>query len=37
MTATPSNTSTDEMVAGDIATARKFGERLAEAVAKFGG
>ena len=36
MTATPSDASTDEMVAGDIATAKKFGERLADAVAKFG-
>jgi multimeric flavodoxin WrbA len=35
MTATPSDASTDEMVAGDIATARKFGERIAEAAAKF--
>ena len=33
MTATPSDASTDEMVAGDLATAAKFGERLAE-VAK---
>lgn len=37
MTATPSDASTAEMVPGDIATARKFGERLAAAVAKFGG
>ena len=37
MTATPSDASADEMVPGDIATARKFGERLAAAVAKFGG
>ena len=29
MTTTPSDASTDEMVAGDLATARKFGERLA--------
>lgn len=34
MTSTPSDASTDEMVAGDIATARKFGERILEAVAK---
>jgi len=33
MTSTPSDASTEEMVAGDIATARKFGERLLEAVA----
>ena len=37
MTATPSDASTDEMVPGDIATAQKFGERLAEAVVRFGG
>jgi multimeric flavodoxin WrbA len=35
MTATPSDASTDEMVAGDIATAKAFGERLAATVAKF--
>ena len=35
MTATPSDASVDEMVPGDIATARKFGERLAAAVAQF--
>ena len=35
MTATPSDASTDEMVPGDIATARVFGERLKAAVAKF--
>jgi NAD(P)H dehydrogenase (quinone) len=33
MTATPSDASTDEIVKGDLATAAKFGERLAE-VAK---
>ena len=33
MTATPSDASPDEMVPGDIATARKFGQRVAEAVA----
>jgi len=33
MTASPSDASPDEMVAGDIATAKKFGERLLEAVA----
>jgi multimeric flavodoxin WrbA len=32
MTATPSDASADEMVAGDLATARKFGERLADVV-----
>jgi len=35
MTSTPSDASTDEMVAGDIATAKKFGERLASTVASF--
>jgi len=34
MTATPSDAGTDEMVAGDIATAKKFGERLAATVAR---
>jgi multimeric flavodoxin WrbA len=33
MTATPSDASTDEMVAGDIATAKAFGQRVAEAAA----
>jgi NAD(P)H dehydrogenase (quinone) len=37
MTATPSDASTDEMVPGDIATAKVFGERLKAAVAKFAG
>jgi NAD(P)H dehydrogenase (quinone) len=37
MTVTPSDASVQEMVPGDLATARKFGERLAAAVAKFGG
>jgi NAD(P)H dehydrogenase (quinone) len=37
MTATPSDASPDEMVAGDIATANKFGERLASTVAAFAG
>ena len=37
MTTTPSDASADEMVAGDIATAKKFGQRLAAAVVKFGG
>ncbi len=32
MTATPSDASADEMVPGDLATARKFGERVAEAL-----
>lgn len=36
MTATPSDASADEMVPGDIATAKKFGERIAEAAAKLG-
>ena len=34
MTATPSDASPDEMVPGDIATARQFGERLASVVAR---
>ena len=34
MTVTPSDASTDEMVPGDIATAKKFGERLAAVVGK---
>jgi len=33
MTATPSDASPDEMVPGDIATAKQFGRRVAEAVA----
>lgn len=33
MTATPSDASTDEMVPGDIATAKAFGQRVAEALA----
>ena len=37
MTATPSDASPDEMVPGDIATAKKFGERVAEAAARFVG
>jgi NAD(P)H dehydrogenase (quinone) len=37
MTATPSDASADEMVPGDIATAKKFGERIAAATAKFTG
>ena len=36
MTSTPSDASADEMVAGDIATAVKFGERIKEAAARFG-
>jgi multimeric flavodoxin WrbA len=35
MTSTPSDASADEMVAGDIATAKVFGERLKATVAKF--
>jgi len=35
MTATPSDASPDEMVPGDIATAKAFGKRVAEATAKF--
>lgn len=34
ITATPSDASTDEMVPGDIKTAKAFGERLVEAVAR---
>jgi NAD(P)H dehydrogenase (quinone) len=33
MTATPSNASADEMVPGDITTAKAFGKRVAEAAA----
>lgn len=33
MTTTPSDASTDEMVPGDIATARAFGQRVAEVLA----
>ena len=35
ITATPSDASVEEMVPGDIATAKKFGERVNEAAAKF--
>ena len=35
MTSTPSDASADEMVPGDIETAKKFGQRIAQAVAKF--
>jgi len=35
MTATPSDASVDEMVAGDLATARAFGRRVAESAALF--
>jgi multimeric flavodoxin WrbA len=34
MTTTPSDASVDEMVAGDIATAKAFGQRVAEAAAR---
>jgi multimeric flavodoxin WrbA len=34
ITATPSDASVDEMVPGDIATAKAFGERLAEVTAR---
>ena len=37
MTASPSDASTDEMVPGDIATAKQFGERLASTVARLAG
>jgi multimeric flavodoxin WrbA len=33
MTATPSDASPDEMVAGDLATAKAFGQRIADAAA----
>ena len=36
MTATPSNASPDEMVPGDLATAKAFGKRVAEAAALLG-
>jgi len=36
MTVTPSDASVDEMVPGDLATARAFGERVVEAVGKLG-
>jgi multimeric flavodoxin WrbA len=35
MTATPSDASVDEMVPGDIATAKAFGQRVAEAASRF--
>jgi len=35
MTATPSDASVDEMVPGDIATAKAFGERIKEMAAQF--
>jgi multimeric flavodoxin WrbA len=35
MTVTPSDASPDEMIPGDITTAKAFGQRVAEAVAKF--
>jgi NAD(P)H dehydrogenase (quinone) len=35
MTATPSDASVDEIVAGDLATARAFGRRVAEAATLF--
>ncbi|PXW92885.1 multimeric flavodoxin WrbA [Sphaerotilus hippei] len=34
MTATPSDAGTDEMVPGDLATARAFGQRVAETAAR---
>jgi multimeric flavodoxin WrbA len=37
MTATPSDASVDEMVAGDLATAKAFGERVAQVLAKITG
>lgn len=35
MTATPADASPEEMVAGDLRTARLFGERIAEIVSRF--
>lgn len=35
MTATPSDASVDEILPGDLATAKAFGNRVAEATAKF--
>jgi hypothetical protein len=35
MTATPSDASPDEMVPSDIESGKRFGERVADAVAKF--
>ena len=35
ITAPPSDASPDEMVPGDIATAKAFGQRVAEVSAKF--
>jgi len=35
MTSTPSDASADEMIPGDIETAKKFGQRIAQAVGKF--
>ncbi|CAD5374868.1 Flavodoxin FldP [Rubrivivax sp. A210] len=35
MTSTPSDASADEMVPGDIATAKAFGQRVAEAAKRF--
>jgi hypothetical protein len=34
MTTTPSDASVDEMVPGDLATARAFGERIAQSVSR---
>jgi multimeric flavodoxin WrbA len=34
MTTTPSDASVDEMVAGDLATARAFGQRIAQSVSR---
>jgi multimeric flavodoxin WrbA len=36
MTTTPSDAGVDEIPGGDIATAKKFGERLAEVAARLG-
>ena len=36
MTTTPSDASPDEMVPGDIATAKAFGQRVAAAAARLG-
>ena len=34
MTTTPSDASADEMVPGDLATARAFGQRIAQSVSR---
>ncbi|MDT4868512.1 hypothetical protein D3C86_2191670 [compost metagenome] len=36
MTATPADATPDEMVAGDLETARLFGQRIADSVRRLG-